>query len=162
MDAFADRAGFVLRLAGFAAHAGSPSQYARAIAATWLIGIGAVLGLGGRAVDLDPVAMRPLDVLGAGKAAVDEMASRKMAPPRAQPFQHGPHQAPVGAAIANLDRDHDLLAGCARHLHVIARTEAAIGHLHDTRLRIGGGGARLFLRLAVAALLLALLALLLD
>ena len=79
MDAFADRAEFVLRLARFARHPGSPSQHARAVAAARQIGIAAVLGLGRRTIDLDPLAMRPLDVLGTAKAAIDEMACGKLA-----------------------------------------------------------------------------------
>ena len=81
---------------------------------------------------------------------------------RAQSFQHRPHQAAIGAGIVDLDRDHDLLAGRTRHLHVVGRAEAAIGHLHDPRLRVRGGGARLLRLLAVAALFVALLALPLD
>ena len=77
MDAFADRAGLVLRLAGFARHAGAPGQHSGAVAAPRQVGVGAVLGLGGRTIDLDAFAMRPLDVLGAAKAAVDEMALRR-------------------------------------------------------------------------------------
>src|SRR3954464_13941324 len=109
MDAFADRAGFVLRLACFAAHPGTPSQYAGAVAAPRQIWIGPMLGLGGRAVNLDPVAMRPFNVFGAGKAAVDQMTFWKMAGALPQPLQHRPHQAPVGAGVADLDRNHNLL-----------------------------------------------------
>src|SRR5712691_611082 len=79
MDALADRAALVLRLALLARHPGAPGQHALAVAAPRPIGIGAVLGLRGRTIDLYPFAMRPLDVLGGGEAAVGEMASRKMA-----------------------------------------------------------------------------------
>ena len=53
-------------------------------------------------------------------------------------------------------------AGRARDLDVVSRPEAAIGHLHDPRIGIGRRGARRLRLFAVAALLLALLALLLD
>src|SRR5205809_2191029 len=162
MDAFADRAALVERLAGFARHPLAPGQHALMIATPRQIRIGAVLGLGGWTIDGDPLAMRPLAVLGRGEAAVGKVASRKMAGPHAQLLQHRPQEATIGTGIGDLDRDHDLLAGRARHLHVIGRTEAAVGHLHDPRLGVRGGGARLLRRLAVAALVFALLALLLD
>src|SRR5512138_797206 len=71
MDAFADRTTFVARLARLARHSGTPSQDTWAVAAPWPIGIGAVLGFGGRTIDVEPFGMRPLDVLRAGKAAID-------------------------------------------------------------------------------------------
>src|SRR5215831_8589742 len=108
--------------------------------------------------DPDPLAMRPLDVLGTAKTTVGEIASWQ----RGQLFQHRPHEAAIGADIADLDRDHDLLAGRARHLHVVSRAETTIGHLHHARLRVGGGSARLLRLFAVGALLLTLLALRLD
>src|SRR5204863_282073 len=74
---------------------------------------------------------------------------------------HWPHQTAIGAGIADLDRDHDLLAGHARHLHGIARAEAAVGHLHHPRLCVRGGGARLLPGFTVA-LFFALRALPLD
>src|SRR5262245_3191135 len=77
MDALADRAALVLRLAVLARHSGAPSQHPRTVAGTRLIRIGAVLGLCRRTIDLDRLAMRPLDVLGGREAAVGEVASRK-------------------------------------------------------------------------------------
>src|SRR3954451_19793591 len=50
MDAFADRSGFILRLARFACHPCAPSQHTRALAALRQVGIAAVLGLGGRTI----------------------------------------------------------------------------------------------------------------
>ena len=58
--------------------------------------------------------------------------------------------------------NHDLFAGRARHLHIVSRAEAAVGHLHDPCIGVGRGRARLLRLLAVAALFFALLALLLD
>src|SRR5215510_1353540 len=79
MDALADGARFVPRLAGFVRHPGPPSQHSRAIAATRQIGIGAVLGLSGRTIDLNLFVMRPFDVLGTAKTAVREIVLRKAA-----------------------------------------------------------------------------------
>ena len=121
MDAFADRARLVLRLTGVARHTSSPSQHARSVAAPRQVGIGAMLGLGGRTIDLDPFVMRPLDILGAAKAAVGEMASRKMAGQRAQPLQHRPHEAAIeksmkrtGLAVAGVAAATALLLALAR------------------------------------------------
>src|SRR5712691_4234653 len=163
MDALADRAVLVLRLALLARHPGPPGQHALAVRATWQIRVGAVLGLGGRTIDIDPLAMRPLDVVSGGEPAVGEMACRKVASAHVRAFQHRPHEAAVGAGVANLDRHHDLLAGGARHLHVVSRSEAAVGHLHHPRVWIGRGGTRLLLWFArLAARLFALPALRLD
>src|SRR5215468_3841622 len=103
MDALADRAALVLRFAVLARHAGAPSQHSRTVPGTRLIRIGAVLGLRRRTIDPDPLAMRPLDVLGGREAAVGEVTSRNMADCRAQPFQHWPHQAAIGAGVADLE-----------------------------------------------------------
>ena len=106
--------------------------------------------------------MRPFDILGAAKAAIDEMFFGKTAGARALPLQHGPHQPAVGPGVANPGVNDDLLAGRTRDLHVVGRAEAAIGHLHDPRIVIRRGRTRLLRLLAVAALFFALLALLLD
>ena len=75
-------------------------------------------------------------------------------------LQAWPQQAAIRAGGQRVHVDHELLAGGADHLHVDGRSEAAIGHLHHPRLRIGGGGARLFRLFALlAGRLLALLAL---
>src|SRR5580700_2710780 len=109
MDAFADRADLVLHLAGFAPHSGPPSRNPRTVTATRQIRISTALGLGGRTEDLNAFTMCPLDVLGAAKPAIDEMAPRKEAL-RPQSFQRRPHEAAIRAVIADLDGDHDLLA----------------------------------------------------
>src|SRR4029077_18243607 len=106
--------------------------------------------------------MRPFDVLRAAKAAIDEMAFGQTARARALPLQHGPHQAAIGSGVAYLDISDELLAGRTRHLHVVGRAEAAVGHLHDPCIGVRRGGARLLRLLAIAALFFALLALLLD
>src|SRR3954467_14530436 len=74
MDAFANRTGLVAGLPGSARHPCPPGQHPRAIAAPRQVGIRAMLGLSGRTKDLDALGMRPFDVLGAAKAAIDEMA----------------------------------------------------------------------------------------
>src|SRR5882757_761692 len=107
MDAFAERARLVLSLTRFAAHPRSPSQHPCAVAAPGQIGISAALGLCWWTVDLDPFAMRPLDVLGAAKPTIDEMAARKAAQQGAQSFQHRPHQAAIRAIVADLDSGHN-------------------------------------------------------
>ena len=106
--------------------------------------------------------MRPLDVLGAAKSAVDEIAFRKLTIARSPVLRHRPHQTAIRAVVPNLDRGDDRLARRAQHLHVIGGAEAGIGHLHHPRLRVRGGGAWLFRLLAVAALVIKVLALTLD
>src|SRR4051812_27494025 len=84
VDAFTNRAEFVLRLAHLTPHSGTPSQHADTVPASRQIRIAAVFGLDRRAIDLDPLAMRPLDVVGVAEAPIGEMASRKMASQRTQ------------------------------------------------------------------------------
>src|SRR6266540_3027136 len=162
MDALAYRTGLVAGLARFARHSRAPGQHPRAVAAPRQVRVGAMFGLSGRTKDLDALAMRPLDVLGTAKAAIDEMAFGQTARARALPLQHGPHQAAIGPDVANLGVNDDLLAGRTRHLHVVGGAEAAVGHLHDPCIGVRRGRARLLRLLAVAALFFALLALLFD
>jgi hypothetical protein len=81
-----------------------------------------VLAAAWRTIHLDATAGGPLGIGILVEAAIDQMAL-------------GPH------VIALLD----VAAGHSRNLAIIGRPEAAIGHLHDTRVRIGGRGARLVL-----------------
>src|SRR5258708_10580707 len=162
MDAFTYRTGLVPDLAALACHPRAPGQYSRAVAAPRQVRIGAVLGLSGWTKDLDALGMRALDVLCAAKAAAHEMAFGQAARTRALPLQHGTHQATIGPGVAYIDVNDELLAGRTRHLHIITRTEAAVGHLHHPCIGVRRGGARLLRLLAVAALFFALLALLLD
>src|SRR3984957_17327969 len=74
VDAFADGAGLVLRLAGLAPHTGAPRCCADAVAAARPIRISAALGLGRRTEHLDAFAVRPLDFVGVAEPAIDEMA----------------------------------------------------------------------------------------
>src|SRR5207237_3844632 len=107
MDAFAYRAGLVAGLAGFARHSRAPGQHPRAVAASRQVRIRAMLGLGGRTKDLDALGVRPLDVLRAAKAAIDEMVFGQTARARALSLQHGTHQAAVGPDVANLGVNDD-------------------------------------------------------
>src|SRR4051794_3697077 len=100
MDAFADRTDLVLCLAGFACHPLPPSRYPGAVTATRQIGINPALGLGRRTIDRDVLLVRPLDVLGAAKPAVDDMTLRELAQLLVQLFEHRPHEAAIRAIIA--------------------------------------------------------------
>ncbi|KKZ85462.1 hypothetical protein RPHASCH2410_PA01685 (plasmid) [Rhizobium phaseoli Ch24-10] len=71
--------GFVLSLARLACHAGPPGRHTRTVAAPRQEGIGSVLGLSGRTKDLNPFAVRPLDIFSAAKTAIGEIAPRQMA-----------------------------------------------------------------------------------
>ena len=75
------------------------------------------------------------------------MAPRQVPVAQAQPLQHGPQQAAVGARRVDVNIDHDLASPDGSDLAVVGWPEAAIRHLHDARLRIGGRDARLFLLL---------------
>src|SRR3954465_197211 len=91
MDALANRTGLVPGLALVARHSRAPGQYPRPVAASRQVGIGGVLGLSGRAKDIDALGMRPFDIIGAAKAAVREIAFGWTARARALPLQHGTH-----------------------------------------------------------------------
>src|SRR5438874_12734834 len=91
----------VAGLALFARHSRTPGQHPRTVAASRQVRIGAVLGLRGRTKDVDALGVRPFDILGAAKAAIDEMFFGKTAGARALPLQHGPHQPAVGPGVAN-------------------------------------------------------------
>src|SRR5580704_6065791 len=69
MDAFADRAEIVLRLACFAGHPRPPSQHAWAVSSPRQIGVGAVLRLRWRTINLGTLVVSPLDVICAAEAA---------------------------------------------------------------------------------------------
>src|SRR5258706_243879 len=107
MNAFANGAGLVLRLAGFARHAGAPSHDAFSVTGPRQERIGAALGLRGRTIDLDALAMRPLDVLGAAKPAVDEMAFGKATVASSPVLRHRPHEATIRAGVLDLDPGND-------------------------------------------------------
>src|ERR1700733_12224336 len=123
MDALAYRAGFVLGLACLARHARAPGQHAGAVAAPRQAGVGTMLGLSGWTEHLDVLGMRPLDIFCAAKAAVEKMTLRQTSGTRALPLQHRLHQAAIGPDIADFGVNDDLLAGHARHLHVVGRVE---------------------------------------
>jgi hypothetical protein len=80
-----------------------------------------VFGLRGRAIDLNPLPVRPLDVLGVAEAAIDEMAAPKAAGPCALALQHRPHEAAIGSNIGHVEASHDLLAGHAHHVIFFGR-----------------------------------------
>src|SRR6266853_2577824 len=163
VDALADRAALILRLSLITRHPGAPSQHPRPVVAARLERVGTVLGLRGRTIHIGPLDVRPLDVTSRGEAAIDEMPARQPPKARAYGLKPLPHQAAIGAGRTGCNIDHDLLAGGADHLHVIGRTEAAIGHLHHARVWVCGGGARFLLRFArLAAALFPPRSLLLD
>src|SRR5262245_16315768 len=106
--------------------------------------------------------MRPFDVLAAAEPAIDEVAAWQALQPSARSPQHRSHQATIRAAVVDIDRDHDQFAGRAGHLHIVGWTEAGIGHLHHSGLRIGGGSSWLLWLFAIAAFFVELLSFALD
>src|SRR3954462_10896364 len=95
MDAFADRANLVLGLAVVTRHSGAPGLQAWTVAATRQERIDAAPGSGRRTIDLDALAMRPLDILSTAEPAIDEVTAGKALQPVSHAFEHGPHQAAV-------------------------------------------------------------------
>src|SRR5215207_5805579 len=97
MDALADRARPISGLPFVARHPAAPRQHARPIVAAGKIGIGAVLGLCQRTIDVDPLAVRPLDILRGGEAAIDEMTIWQTTKALACCLQSWPQQAAIRA-----------------------------------------------------------------
>ena len=127
IDAFGDGAAFVAFLAGRALHAAAPGQHAFPIAATRCERIGLMLASGRRAMHGHPLAMRPLDVVCGGEAAIGEVAARQAAVACAHLPEHGAGEAAIGARCRDIDSDDDLAFDGARDLHVVGGPEAAIG-----------------------------------
>src|SRR5262249_13384911 len=147
VDAFAERPVLVDALAVRALHAPPPGGHAGAVVGARSVGIGVVLGLCGRAIDLDAFGRRPLGVGVLVEAAVDQMALWPATVAAQQALEHGPNEPAIRAVRHGGDVDHDLAAGHRAHLAVVGRPEAAVGHLHDTGLGVGRGRTRLALLL---------------
>src|SRR5208337_4310480 len=162
MDAFANHADPVLRLAVITSHSRPPDRFPLSVRGARQTGINAGLGFRGWTEHFDPLAMCPLDVAGVAKPAIDDVTLREAARVVVQLLQHRLHEAAIRAVIADIDGDDDLRAGRTRHLHVIGRAEAGVGHLHHARISVRGGGARLLRLLAIAAFFFEFLALALD
>src|SRR5882757_11513683 len=135
VDAFAWGPAFIDALAVRAVHPPAPGFHAWAIIPARRIGISAMLAVGRRAVDLDPLGRGPFDVLILVEPTVDEMALRAAIEAR-EPLQHRPHQTPIRADRSHIHGNGDLPVGDACDLTVVDRPEAAITHLHDPRLRV--------------------------
>src|SRR5258707_8592120 len=145
VDAFMHGASLVDALAMWAPHAPPPGGHPGPIFGSRRIGVAVVLALGGWSVDKDALAGRPLGVVVLVEAAVDQLAPRHTLVARAQPLERGPQQAAIRARGVDADIDHDLAVGDGAELAIVGRPEAAIRHLHDTRLGIGGRDTRLLL-----------------
>src|SRR6516164_10269570 len=141
IDAFVDRALAIGCLTGLALHPLAPRFHAGSIILARREGVGIVLIGDRRAMDRDAGAMRPFDVVILAKAAIGQMLLGEIAVSGLDPLQHRPQQAAIRAAGGNIDPHHDLLSSNARDLHVVGGPKPTIGHLHHTRVGIGGGDA---------------------
>src|SRR5262249_30681401 len=130
-----------------ALHACAPGRDARLVVGAGRIRVTFVFAARRRAVHLDAVAGCPFGVFVLVEAAIDQMAFWPLAVALFDLLQDGPDQTAVGADRSGFGMDGNRAAGRADDLAIVSRAEAAIGHLHDARLRIGGGDTRLLLLL---------------
>ena len=93
--------------------------------------------------------MGPFDIGRRGEPAVGEMAPGQPAEALAELVQVRPDQAAVRAVAARCHPDHDRRRRDTDHLAIPRRTEAAVGHLQDPHLGVGGRDARLLLLLGL-------------
>src|SRR5436853_292597 len=145
IDAFAHAAPFVYCFAVRALHAPAPGGDAATVVAARRIGVALVLAPRGRAIHLDARAGCPFDIVILVEAAIDEVTHGSVAVALFEPIKHRAQQAAVGAGGRHIDADHDLTFGDGAELAIVGRPIAAIGHLHDARLWVGGRDAGLLL-----------------
>src|SRR5256885_7673490 len=145
IDAFAHAAPLVDGFAVRALHASAPGGDAATVVLARRIGVALVLAPHGRAIHLDARAGCPFDIVILVEAAIDEVTFGPAAVALFEPIEHRAQQAAIRAGGRHMDTDHDLTLGDGAELAIVGRSIAAIGHLHDARLWVGGRGARLLL-----------------
>src|SRR5262249_17829812 len=124
VDAFAGCASFVDALAVRALHPFAPSYHSGPIVPAQGIGVGLVLAVGRRAVDLDALGCGPFDIVVLVEPTIDEVPLRPAAIALLDSLEHGPHQTAVRTDRLHAQRDCDLALGHACNLTIIRRPEA--------------------------------------
>src|SRR6266550_2730500 len=135
VDAFVQSAPLVDLLALGAVHALAPSGNARAIVGTRRIGIGLVLAVHWRTVDINTNRGCPFSIVILIEAAIDEMAARPSAVAALKFIEHWSHHTAIRTHCIHADRNDDLTFSHSADLTIVSWPETAVRHLHVARLR---------------------------
>src|SRR6266550_9638660 len=118
-----------------AVHALAPSGNARAIIGTRRIGIGLVLAVHWRTVDINTNRGCPFSIVILIEAAIDEMAARSSAVAALKFIEHWSHHPAIRTHCIHADRNDDLTFSHSADLTIVSWPETAVRHLHVARLR---------------------------
>ncbi len=153
IDAFGRGGPLFVDLFGcIAAHALAP--LADRVAVVFLAGVGIGVGVfrfEHRGID-DGVLGGVLDLLMGRVTAIDQPFVGVTAVALADLLDHGGQLRHVGTDRDRFDTDDHLAGGVGGELGVVGRPKAAVGHLHDGGLGIGGGGPRRLARFSLFSL----------
>src|SRR4029077_13428285 len=145
VDAFGHHSTFIDTFAVRAAHAAPPLGNAGTVIVARGIGVGPMLALRRRSIDLDALACGPFRVAVVVETAINQMPLGQSAVIALEFVKHRPHEAAVGAIRLGVGGHDDLALRDSADLAVIGRPVATIRHLHDASFRISSRGARLAL-----------------
>src|SRR5260370_31746930 len=145
VDAFVQSARVVGLLALGAGHSWAESGDVRAIVGTRRIGMGVVLAVHWRTVDVNTNRGCPFSIVILIEAAIDEMAVRPSAVAALKFIEHWSHHTAIRAHCIHADRNDDLTISHSADLTIVSWPETAVRHLHVARLRVRARSSWLFL-----------------